>query len=167
MRWIESCEDKELVRTSFLKISHDGASFIFLGHKIIGWMTKQLEGYERYRQFMDRLTESNVDDYIDLPMIAVMGDTSSGKSSLLSNISLVDLPSADCLTTRCPIMLKMHNATIRSACVKVSWKEKEGAEFAERKIVEENWHSITGAIADAQGHIIKISGKEVSRALSV
>ena len=62
-------------------------------------MTKQLEGYERYRQFMDRLTESNVDDYIDLPMIAVMGDTSSGKSSLLSNISLVDLPSADCLTT--------------------------------------------------------------------
>jgi hypothetical protein len=60
-------------------------------------------------------------------------------------------------------MLKMHNATIRSACVKVSWKEKEGAEFAERKIVEENWHSITGAIADAQGHIIKISGKEVSR----
>ena len=62
-------------------------------------MTKQLEGYERYRQFMDRLTEINVDDYIDLPMIAVMGDTSSGKSSLLSNISLVDLPSADCLTT--------------------------------------------------------------------
>lgn len=62
-------------------------------------MTKQLEGYERYRQFMDRLTESNVDDYIDLSMIAVMGDTSSGKSSLLSNISLVDLPSADCLTT--------------------------------------------------------------------
>ena len=63
---------------------------------------KKLEGYERYRQFMDRLTECNVDDYIDLPMIAVMGDTSSGKSSLLSNISLVDLPSADSLTTRCP-----------------------------------------------------------------
>lgn len=129
----------------------------------VNTMAKQLEGYERYRQFMDRLTESNVDDYIDLPMIAVMGDTSSGKSSLLSNISLVDLPSADSLTTRCPIMLKMHNAASRSACVKVSWKETEGAEFAERKIVEENWDSITGAIADAQAHIIKISGKEVSR----
>ena len=78
----------------------------------VNTMAKQLEGYERYRQFMDRLTESNVDDYIDLPMIAVMGDTSSGKSSLLSNISLVDLPSADSLTTRCPIMLKMHNAQL-------------------------------------------------------
>jgi interferon-induced GTP-binding protein Mx1 len=126
---------------------------------------EQLEGYERYRQFMDRLTESNVDDYVDLPMIAVMGDTSSGKSSLLSSISLVDLPSADCLTTRCPIMLKMHNATSRSASVKVSLKDKVGAasEFAERKIGENNWSDITRAIADAQAFIIEISGKEVSR----
>lgn len=106
---------------------------------------EQLEGYERYRQFMDRLTESNVDDHIDLPMIAVMGDTSSGKSSLLSSISLVDLPSADCLTTRCPIMLKMHHATSRSASVKVSWKNKVvgGAVFVERKIGENNWSDIT------------------------
>ena len=52
-----------------------------------------LEGYEHYRSFMDKLAESGVDDYVDLPMIAVMGDTSSGKSSLLSNISLVELPS--------------------------------------------------------------------------
>ena len=124
---------------------------------------EQLEGYERYRQFMDRLTESNVDDHINLPMIAVMGDTSSGKSSLLSSISLVDLPSADCLTTRCPIMLKMHYATSRSASVKVSWKNKVVGEFVERKIGENNWSDITGAIADAQAYIIDTSGKEVSR----
>ncbi|KAL7538564.1 LOW QUALITY PROTEIN: hypothetical protein ACHAXR_008639 [Thalassiosira sp. AJA248-18] len=129
-------------------------------------MTEKLEGYERYHQFMDKLTENNVDEYIDLPMIAVMGDTSSGKSSLLSNISLVELPSADCLTTRCPIMLKMHHDEIRSATVKVSWKDRpegEGVDFAERKIEEENWNSITSAIADAQAHIIQKSKKQVAR----
>jgi interferon-induced GTP-binding protein Mx1 len=129
---------------------------------------EQLEGYERYRQFMDRLTEMTTLIDIDLPMIAVMGDTSSGKSGLLSNISLVDLPSADCITTRCPIMLKMHNATSRSASVKVSLKDKvldaaAAAEFVERKIGDNNWSDITRAIADAQAYIIEISGKEVSR----
>lgn len=129
-------------------------------------MAKTLEGYESYRHFMDRLAECNVDEYIDLPMIAVMGDTSSGKSSLLSNISLIELPSNDNLTTRCPIMLKMHHAISRSACVKVIWKDKPdcpGVEFTERRIEEENWNSITSAIADAQAHIILKSGKEVAR----
>jgi len=28
-----------------------------------------LRGYERYHQFMDKLKESNVDKYVDLPMI--------------------------------------------------------------------------------------------------
>ena len=98
----------------------------------------------------------------------VMGDTSSGKSSLLSNISLVELPSADTLTTRCPIRLKMHHASSRSAVVDVSWKDEPASKdgniaFAPRAIDEENWNSITSAIAAAQQHIIKISGKQVAR----
>ncbi len=66
------------------------------GYTLIIPMAKQLEGYERYYQFIVRLTDSNVDDYIDLPMIAMMGDTSFGKSSLLLKLSLVlvGLPSA-------------------------------------------------------------------------
>ncbi|KAK1745827.1 dynamin family protein [Skeletonema marinoi] len=128
-------------------------------------MTERLAGYEDYHSFMDKLTEAGVDDYIDLPMIAVMGDTSSGKSSLLSNISLIELPSADVLTTRCPIMLKMHYSKHKSASVKISWKDdpigKE--EFAERTIGEDNWESITNAISAAQAHIIKMSGKDVAR----
>jgi hypothetical protein len=47
-------------------------------------MAERLAGYEHYHSFMDKLTEAGVDDYIDLPMIAVMGDTSSGKSSVSS-----------------------------------------------------------------------------------
>ena len=38
-----------------------------------------IEGNEDYRNFIDRLSECNVDQYVDLPMIAVMGDTSSGE----------------------------------------------------------------------------------------
>ncbi|CAJ1941428.1 unnamed protein product, partial [Cylindrotheca closterium] len=40
------------------------------------------DGNEAYRAFMNKLAQCNVDQYVDLPMIAVMGDTSSGKSSL-------------------------------------------------------------------------------------
>jgi len=133
-------------------------------------MAASLKGYERYRAFIDSLNEHNVDEYIDLPQIAVMGDTSSGKSSLLSNISLVELPSNDNLTTRCPIMLRMHHAASKSATVKVSWKDKpagDNVDFAERSIDEKNWDTITTAIADAQSHIIQKSGKEVARDIVV
>ena len=45
-------------------------------------------GNDLIRDFMDKLTATtNVSKYVELPMIAVMGDTSSGKSSLLSSIS--------------------------------------------------------------------------------
>jgi hypothetical protein len=40
-----------------------------------------LEGNEQYRVFIDSLVEANVDRHVELPMIAVMGDTSSGTCS--------------------------------------------------------------------------------------
>jgi GTP-binding protein EngB required for normal cell division len=36
------------------------------------------------RQFIDSLHADGIEEWISLPEIAVMGDTSSGKSSLLS-----------------------------------------------------------------------------------
>lgn len=41
-------------------------------------MALGLKGNEHYRAFIDNLVEANVDRHIELPMIAVMGDTSSG-----------------------------------------------------------------------------------------
>ena len=114
---------------------------------------------------MDKLTEGNVDKYVDLPMIAVMGDTSSGKSSLLSNISLVDLPSSDALTTRCPIRLQMKEAESRWACVKVVWKDRpdgEDVDFTPQTVDDADWDCLTEIIAEAQDHIIKKSGKVVA-----
>ena len=31
-------------------------------------MAEALAGYEQYHQFIDKLTESNVDEYVDLPI---------------------------------------------------------------------------------------------------
>ena len=102
-------------------------------------------------------------------MIAVMGDTSSGKSSLLSNISFVELPSSDTLTTRCPIRLQMRHAESKCASVKVVWKDipkgadDDSIQFAVRTVGEDNWNELTSIIAEAQKHIIQKSGKEVAR----
>eukprot|EP00980_Cylindrotheca_fusiformis_P005433 scaffold1157_cov122-Cylindrotheca_fusiformis.AAC.25 len=124
------------------------------------------DGNEAYRSFMDKMAKSNVDQYVDLPMIAVMGDTSSGKSSLLSMISQVELPSNDKLTTRCPIMLQMRKTETISANVKVNWKVKpEGSnvDFPGKIVGSHNWHELTGYIAEAQEHIVTKQNKEVAR----
>ena len=101
-------------------------------------------------------------------MIAVMGDTSSGKSSLLSSISMIELPSAAKLTTRCPIMLQMQQAEERSAKVSVHWKKQPSGssetdiDFQTKFINDGNWNSLSEYIAQAQAHIIAATGKEVA-----
>ncbi|OQR85300.1 interferon-induced GTP-binding protein Mx [Thraustotheca clavata] len=57
------------------------------------------------RHLVDRLRQLGLDKYIELPQIAVMGDTSSGKSSVLSALSGIAFPSSKDLTTRCPTQL--------------------------------------------------------------
>jgi hypothetical protein len=97
-----------------------------------------------------------------------MGDTSSGKSSLLTLISMVQLPSASKLTTRCPIRVRMKLSDKRSARVSVQWKKppsnksQEELVFPVKTIAEEEWAKLPGAIAEAQRHIIDITGKEIA-----
>lgn len=64
--------------------------------------------------FFQRIYESGIDlslYNIDLPTICVIGDTSSGKTSLLSNLIMVDLPSSSSCTTRCPFRIQMKKWT--------------------------------------------------------
>ncbi|KAL3940165.1 MAG: hypothetical protein SGBAC_005236 [Bacillariaceae sp.] len=149
-----------------------------------------LGGYEHYRSFIDQLSQYNVDEYIDLPMIAVMGDTSSGKSSLLSMISHVELPSKATLTTRCPIMLQMRKSHRSSyhhqdrgddddddyqATVKVIWKDNQKRTnnsrfwrsdedgFAPQTVNRSNWGDLPQLIADAQQFILTKQEKDVAR----
>jgi len=50
---------------------------------------------------------------IDLPTIAVIGNQSAGKTSLLERLSGVDLPRGEGMVTRCALVLRMvHNSTL-------------------------------------------------------
>jgi interferon-induced GTP-binding protein Mx1 len=60
---------------------------------------------QKFRNIIDGLRAVGVDKHVELPQIAVMGDTSSGKSSVLSAISGIAFPSNSKLTTRCPTQL--------------------------------------------------------------
>ena len=122
-----------------------------------------LSGNEQLREFMDKLAVSNVSRYIELPMIAVMGDTSSGKSSLLTSISMVELPSSEKLTTRCPIMLQMKRGEKRCAEVTVEFKtdvsnNQISYSFSE-SVDESSWDELTGHISGAQDYIMKQTAK--------
>eukprot|EP01041_Mallomonas_annulata_P000494 gene494-930_t len=64
---------------------------------------------EKLRKLVDFLHEKGLERYnLRLPEIAVMGDTSSCKSSLLSSLSGVQLPSASDLATRCPTRIHLE-----------------------------------------------------------
>jgi GTP-binding protein EngB required for normal cell division len=138
-----------------------------LGAAVLGndMQLKHPPGNAAMREFMDRLTSStNVSKWIELPMICVTGDTSSGKSSLLSNLSMVELPSSHKLTTRCPIQLQMMRSETLQARVNVSWRSsnRQLPEFGERILGKDGWDTIPDVILEAQQHILLHTKKEVA-----
>lgn len=123
-----------------------------------------LPGNDQIGQMMDKLTASAVSEYIALPMIAVMGDTSSGKSSVLSNIAMTELPSNKDLTTRCPIELIMKRRDEKRAVVSIRWKgEEPEKKFDEVLVNESDWATLSDHITKAQQVILDLRKKEVAR----
>eukprot|EP01038_Epipyxis_sp_PR26KG_P015386 gene15386-20749_t len=121
---------------------------------------------ERYRKFIDCLHAANTS--IELPQIAVMGDTSSGKSSLLSAISGIQLPSNDKLTTRCPLRLRMEKKNEEYAQIRIQWvsnstvdRSHHGDEWCKPKVVS-SFDEIPNLINQAQTHIISKSNKQIA-----
>ena len=92
-----------------------------------------------WKELVDQWTlTTNLSKYVPLPMIAVMGDTSSGKSSLLSSVSGIELPSASTLATdKCPVLLHLKTVGIanpetsrrRSAIVSIQWKTNSNSNY--------------------------------------
>ncbi|KAI0042654.1 hypothetical protein FA95DRAFT_1525197 [Auriscalpium vulgare] len=64
--------------------------------------------YARKRlQLVNKLRTIGLDRYIDLPIVAVVGSTSAGKSSLIQAMSGVTLPRDADTCTRCPIECRL------------------------------------------------------------
>ena len=128
--------------------------------------TMDLPGNAALREFLDKISSStNVGKWVELPMIAVMGDTSSGKSALLSALSMVELPSSHQLTTRCPVRLQMTQAEQVSATVDVVWRKEEkqgGYQSFDTVSLDNSWEGLPDAISRAQQFILDQTGKDVA-----
>ena len=126
---------------------------------------EQPYGDENLRSFIDKLRANDIDRYIDLPEIAVMGDTSSGKSSLLSALTQIQLPSNDQITTRCPLRLRMEKSDKVKATVGIKWHPtssyKDNMNFATEEF--ETMSKVCETIEAAQKHILKLSCTEVAK----
>ncbi|CAF4129586.1 unnamed protein product [Rotaria sordida] len=73
---------------------------------------------EKIRPLMDRIDQARVllapNNYgITFPNVIVVGDQSSGKSSLLESLSLVGLPKGNGIVTRCPLVLRLRKSNER------------------------------------------------------
>ncbi|KAG5277349.1 hypothetical protein AALO_G00116520 [Alosa alosa] len=107
---------------------------------------KEMEGVfhgqlnERVRPYLDLIDSlrlMGIDEDLALPAIAVIGDQSSGKSSVLEALSGVTLPRGSGIVTRCPLMLKL-----RKLLGGVQWKaiisyKDTSTEFSDPSLVEQ------------------------------
>uniref|UniRef100_A0A8C1LR27 Myxovirus (influenza virus) resistance F n=1 Tax=Cyprinus carpio TaxID=7962 RepID=A0A8C1LR27_CYPCA len=67
-----------------------------------------IESVQPLIELIDSLRLIGIDKDMDLPSIAVVGDQSSGKSSVLEALSGVALPRGSGIVTRCPLELKLR-----------------------------------------------------------
>ncbi|CAF4379027.1 unnamed protein product, partial [Rotaria magnacalcarata] len=82
-------------------------------------MNTFIDAYDKkIRPWMDKIDQarsllSSNDDGITLPNVVVVGDQSSGKSTLLEALSLVELPKGSGIVTRCPLVLRLRRSDVR------------------------------------------------------
>jgi interferon-induced GTP-binding protein Mx len=72
------------------------------------------------RPLLDVINDLRADavgEEVDMPQIAVIGDQSSGKSSVLESLSGIPFPRGAGLVTRCPIVLRMKGALHRKVAI--------------------------------------------------
>ncbi len=103
---------------------------------------------------IDDLRKIGVQQCVPIPQIAVMGDQSSGKSSVLEAISGIAFPRSAGLCTRCPTQVSMTHGDAWSASVRAgsgSGKEhklRAGEEYLIANLIEELTAELAGSKSD-------------------
>ncbi|XP_071994912.1 interferon-induced GTP-binding protein Mx2-like isoform X1 [Engystomops pustulosus] len=106
---------------------------------------------------IDSLRSLGVEKDLALPAIAVVGDQSSGKSSVLEALSGVNLPRGSGIVTRCPLVLKLKKSKKDSP-----WKGK--ISYRNQEVVLKNPGEVEKEIRKAQDHMAGV-GNGVSQKL--
>jgi interferon-induced GTP-binding protein Mx1 len=86
------------------------------------------EGVRPLLDLIEKLQEIGIQAEISLPQIVVMGDQSSGKSSVLQSICGIPFPRGSGLVTRCPtqvIMSKSPTGSQWSGNISVNWSSSQ------------------------------------------
>ncbi|KAJ8246754.1 hypothetical protein GJAV_G00255030 [Gymnothorax javanicus] len=116
-----------------------------------------------YIDLIDSLRVMGIERDLALPSIAVIGDQSSGKSSVLEALSGVALPRGSGIVTRCPLELKL-----RKVKGKVLWRAvisygEEFIQFDDPKLVEDYVKNAQIELAgDGKGISDKLISLEIS-----
>ncbi|XP_053420797.1 interferon-induced GTP-binding protein Mx1 [Nycticebus coucang] len=96
---------------------------------------------------IDSLRTLGVEQDLALPAIAVIGDQSSGKSSVLEALSGVSLPRGTGIVTRCPLVLKLKKLVDKDEWTgKVSYQDLE-IEISDASEVEKEINKAQNVIA--------------------
>ena len=129
-----------------------------------------------YRQLMQQWAQNNddfrLDDYCALPTICVMGDTSSGKSTVLSQLTGIALPAHCQLTTKCPTLLQMmpsdddddDGGSITQATVSIQWHATTVRDnlpvFPPQTVTD--WSALPSVILQAQTFLLETTHQPVT-----
>ncbi|XP_078416439.1 interferon-induced GTP-binding protein Mx3-like [Cetorhinus maximus] len=112
-------------------------------------------GYEEkirpYIDLIDSLRELGLDKDLPLPSIAVIGDQSSGKSSVLEMLSEVSLPRGTGIVTRCPLELKLKKGEKG-----LPWEGQ--LRYRDSSVTLNSPHEVEKEIKIAQEHLAGITG---------
>ncbi|KAM9454733.1 interferon-induced GTP-binding protein Mx1-like [Clarias gariepinus] len=124
--------------------------------------TRLNEHYEKkvrpHIDLTDSLHALGVETDLKLPAIVVIGDQSSGKSSVLEALSGVPLPCGSGMVTRCPLELKMKKSKNERSHGKISYKDiKEEIQNSTDvdKIIRKAQNEIAGAV-DISHELIRL-----------
>jgi GTPase SAR1 family protein len=114
------------------------------------------------RAFIELLRTHNLESVVKLPTIAVVGDTSSGKSSLLSAISRFEFPAHQEICTRCPTRLHLEHRRAESYRVDVEWKDNEAHENERFSKSCKDIRELQEAMIEAQNFVMERSKTKIS-----
>ncbi|EEP80954.1 predicted protein [Uncinocarpus reesii 1704] len=102
---------------------------------------------------IDRLFSCNVGEYIDLPQLVVVGDQSSGKSSVLEGLTKLPFPRDSGLCTRFATQIVFRRARAKSIGVSIIPHANSTIEHAER--VKEWKTALEVLDSDSFGRVMK------------
>ncbi|XP_051739311.1 interferon-induced GTP-binding protein Mx1-like [Ctenopharyngodon idella] len=108
------------------------------------------ESIRPYIDLIDNLRSVGVHKDLALPTIAVIGDQSSGKSSVLEALSGVALPRGSGIITRCPLELRLKKVTGIKWKAVLSYRKKR-IEFANSSMIERHVETAQNVLAGKVG----------------